>query len=211
MLRSIWFANEGHALFGILYVIYNNVFYTMIFQDEWARFQHHRKGLRVSESPRGAQRTVYFFLMPFRLAFPIMGFSCVIHTLISQTVFLVDVEAWGREVESGQTTRYFTRDQQYDFNSTGFSPLADVALIFFRLAMITFMIVFAMRRYKSGMPVVSTCSSAISAACHPSPNEDPDAWLLPIQWGVTEVVDGAGHCTFTAKDVMPPNDRTPYI
>jgi hypothetical protein len=211
MMRSVFFANEGHALFGILYIIYNNVFYTMIFQDEWSRYQSHRKGLRVSESPRGKQRTVYFFLMPYKLAIPIMGFSCAIHTLISQTVFLVDIEAWGHGIEEGQKSHFFTRDAQYDFSTTGFSPLADVGLIFFSIAMILYMVVYAFKKYKSGMPVVSTCSAAISAACHPSPNEKPDMWLQDIQWGVTEVLDGSGHCTFSAKDVAIPDERTPYV
>jgi hypothetical protein len=210
MMLSVFWANEGHALFGILYIIYNNVFYSMIFQDEWARFQHHRKGLRVSESPRGQQRTVYFFLMPFKLAFPIMGFSCIIHTLISSTVFLVDVEAWGHGSEEGQKAHFFTRDAQYDFSSTGFSPLADVALLFFSIAMIMFLVVYAMKKYKSGMPVVSTCSAAISAAIHPTHNEEPNAWLQAIQWGVTEPLDGSEHCTFSAREVGTPNERTPY-
>jgi len=211
MLRSIFWANEGHAIFGVLYIIYNNVFYAMIFQDEWARFQSHRKGLRVSESPRGEQRTVYFFLMPYRYAFPIMGFSCIIHTLISQTAFLVDIEAWGYVNEEGPNSHFVNRNSQYYFSTTGFSPLADVALIFFSLVMILYLVAYSMKRYKSGMPVVSTCSAAISAACHPSPNEEPNAWLRPIQWGETEISAESGHCTFSSRDVNTPDERTPYI
>jgi hypothetical protein len=209
MLKSVVFANEGHALFGMLYIIYNNVFYAMIFQAEWSRYFHHKKGLRVSDSPRGRQRTVYFFMMPYGLAVPIMAFSCIIHTLISQTVFLVDVEAWG--YASVESNKFFARDAQYDFTSTGFSPLADVGLIFFSILMILFLVFMSMRKLKSGMPVVSTCSAAIAAACHPSVQEGPEAWLQPIQWGVTDVSDGAGHCTFSAREVTNPDERTPYL
>ena len=35
------------------------------------------------------------------------------------------------------------------------------------------------------MPLVSTCSAAISANCHP-PKADKQAHLLPLQWGVIE-------------------------
>jgi hypothetical protein len=211
MMKSIFFANEGHALFGILYIIYNNVFYSMIFQDEWSRYQSHRKGLRISESPRGSQRTVYFFMMPYRLAIPIMGFSCIIHSLISQTVFFVDIEAWGHGPEETQKGHFFTRDQQLDFSTTGYSPLADVGLVFFSILMILYMVCYSMKKLKSGMPIVSTCSAAIAAAVHPSENEETEAWLQPIQWGVTEVSGNAGHCTFSAREVTIPNTRTPYV
>lgn len=148
--------------------------------------------------------------MPYRYAIPIMGFSCIIHTFISQTVFLVDVEAWGHGIEEGVEKHFFTRDQQFDFTSTGFSPLANAGLLLSSIAMILYLVVLSTRKFKSGMPVVSTCSAAISAACHPDPTEEPESWLKEIQWGVTEVKDGSGHCTFSAKDVSPPSERVPY-
>jgi hypothetical protein len=209
MLKSAVFANGGHMLFGILYILYNNVFYSMIFTDEWARYATHRKGLRVSESPRGSQRTVYFFLVPYKLALPIMGFSSAIHTLISQMVFVVDVEAYGPVIANG--TMVYDREPQFDFNTTGFSPVANLGLILVSVLMLLFLIVCCCQKLKSGMPVASTCSAAIAAACHPSKKEQEDAPLLPIKWGVTDMLDGAGHCTFSAKDVSMPDERTPYL
>jgi hypothetical protein len=38
-------------------------------------------------------------------------------------------------------------------------------------------------KVSNDIPLVSTCSIAISAACH-RPQEDTDAHLLPIRWGV---------------------------
>jgi hypothetical protein len=211
MFRSVFLANVGHAIFGCIYVLYNNVIYCMIFSDEWSRFHTHRKGLRVSESPRGKQRTVYFFLMPFKLAFPIMFFSCAIHTLISQSLFLVDVEAWGSEIsEAGIKSTSLIRQPQNDFTTTGFSPLADVALIAMSFVMLAYLVWLCFKKYKSGMPVTSTCSAAISAACHPSSNEEADAYLREMQWGVTETQHGIRHCTFSAKDVLAPDNQTPY-
>ena len=60
---------------------------------------------------------------------------------------------------------------------------------------------------RSGMPLASTCSAAISAACHPPP-ADNEAHLLPVQWGhipgrvfgMAEVKDedvASDHCAFT--------------
>lgn len=57
----------------------------------------------------------------------------------------------------------------------------------------------------SSMPLVVSCSAAISANCH-RPELDEDAYLLPVRWGVVSV-NGEGHkiCSFTTmRDVEPP-------
>ncbi len=59
-----------------------------------------------------------------------------------------------------------------------------------------------LRKYATGMPLSATCSGAISAACHPPP-DDVDAALLPVQWGVVSSDDGLGHCSFSSKKVGP--------
>lgn len=212
MIRSILIANIGHALFGCIYIMYNNVFYSYAFQSEWSRFAHHRKGLRVSEAPRGYQRTVYFFLMPHKLAFPIMFFSWAIHSMISQSTFFVDVEAYAHNAQAGEGVTTFTRQPQLDFNAVGFSPLGNIGVIFAGFCMMIFLLAFGMRRFKSGMPVVSTCSAAISAACHASQDEEENPHLMKMQWGVTdyEAGDGVSHCTFSAKEVKAPDEITLY-
>jgi hypothetical protein len=49
----------------------------------------------------------------------------------------------------------------------------------------------------SNIPLVSTCSIAISAACH-CPEEDTDAHLLPVRWGVISAGrDLPVRCSFT--------------
>jgi hypothetical protein len=63
------------------------------------------------------------------------------------------------------------------------------------------------RKYPAGssMPLVVSCSAAISANCH-RPEPDKDAYLLPVRWGVVGVND-EGHkiCSFTTmRDVEPP-------
>jgi hypothetical protein len=212
MFRSVCLANIGHAIFGILYVVYNNVFYAMIFSDEWARYGHHRKGLRVSESPRGKQRTVYFFLMPHKIALAIMAFSSAIHTCISQTLFLVDVETWGSVIEpTGIKSTKFTRQREADFTTTGFSPLANLFLIALALLMIAYLVLMSTTKLKSGMPVTSTCSAAISASCQPGLDEVPDAFLYPIQWGVTHTENGIGHTSFSCRMIKPAREGMLYI
>lgn len=206
-VQAVFLANVGHAVFGILYIIYNNVFYAMTFSWEWARYANHRKGLRVSEAPRGSQRTVYFFLMPLKLALPIMLFSACIHTLVSNTLFLVDVETYGRD----PTTNTFLRTPEFDFTTTGFSPLGNALLIVAGALMISYLLCCSALELKSTMPVTSTCSAAISAACQPDESEPDDFYLRKISWGVTGIKDGIGHCTFSCNPVDKPDEYTPYF
>jgi len=54
------------------------------------------------------------------------------------------------------------------------------------------------------MPVVGTCSAAISAASH-RPKEDADAHLLPLKWGVITEGESPARCSFTTwRHVRPP-------
>lgn len=210
-VRAVFLANVGHTMFGCLYIMYNNVVYAMVFADEWARYGVDRKGLRVSEAPRGSQRTVYFFLMPYKLAIPIMMFSTGIHGMISQTLFLVDVEAYGHDLSHGQGMMDYKRTPQFDFSTTGFSPPGNAAVIILGAAMIAMLGLLSIRRLKSTMPVAGTCSAAISAACHPTDDEPEDGYLLPVKWGETDIYRGIGHCTFSSRDVKEPSEYTPYM
>lgn len=72
---------------------------------------------------------------------------------------------------------------------------------------------YSFRKMPSGMPLVSSCSAAISAACH-RPSEDTDAHLLPILWGVVdepgpmgEGNEKPGRCSFTtSRNVRQPEE-----
>ena len=68
------------------------------------------------------------------------------------------------------------------------------------------LVLIGLRKYPAGVPFISTCSAAISAACHQPLPDDKNAYMFPVQWGeVNEDKLGVGHCCFTtARDVMPP-------
>jgi hypothetical protein len=70
------------------------------------------------------------------------------------------------------------------------------------------------------MPLARTCTTAISAACHPPQNEDLDTIALgPVMWGETTeqpiwmarlnhvcgVDERKGHCSSTSFDAMEPS------
>ena len=54
------------------------------------------------------------------------------------------------------------------------------------------------RTFDGTMPMVSTNSKAISAACHVPEDDKREGWLLPVQLGVVSVHGGVGHCAFTS-------------
>ena len=68
------------------------------------------------------------------------------------------------------------------------------------------LVLISLRKYPAGVPLVSTCSAAISAACHQPLPGNKNTCLFPLLWGeVSEDTSGIGHCCFTtARDVKPP-------
>lgn len=58
-----------------------------------------------------------------------------------------------------------------------------------------------LRRYDGTMPMVSTNSLAISAACHVLQKDQDGGYLLPVQWGVLSMTGGVGKCAFTTAAV----------
>ena len=65
-------------------------------------------------------------------------------------------------------------------------------------------IVNGFRKYDDGIPLVGSCSAAISAACH-AQRGDEMAFLKPLMWGkVQDSRDGVGHCCFSSFEVERP-------
>jgi hypothetical protein len=94
----------------------------------------------------------------------------------------------------------------------GYSPIAIIFVIIVAVLMAAFAVFTGCKRFRSGMPVVGSCSAAISAACHPVPGlekmVEADA---PLQWGVMGVsAEGLAHCGFSSCQVEPPEDNVLY-
>ena len=138
------------------------------------------------------------------------GLSTLLHWLISQSFFLVGIEAYSAILE---------RYPQYDITTCGYSPVGIVSSISVVLIMLCCLIGLSRRRFKTGMRVAGSRSLAIAAACHPDPNpmEDgesleaqTDAEYLPLQWGVIQVEGEIGHCAFSSQEVVMPEDGRVY-
>jgi hypothetical protein len=133
------------------------------------------------------------------------------HWLISQSMFVIRtlVFDWDGTPLPGRTTSGHSvipaligTCHMYFFNCLGEeTDLGAIALILGFVAFLGYIINSFLRRYNHvpGMPLVSTCSLAISANCH-RPAEDTDAHLLPVMWGVYDKnPSGGAKCAFTTS------------
>ncbi|KAK1146812.1 hypothetical protein N8T08_002573 [Aspergillus melleus] len=212
---NILAANAAQLIFAMLYFSTNSLLSAMTLAAEWSRFAVQRKGLRVSASPRAAQRQSYFLSLPVFYGIPFLLASAVLHWLISQSLFLVSVEAY---------TADHARDTSGDLITCGFSPIAIVSAVAVAVFLALCVCGLACRRFASGMPIVGSCSLAIAAACHPyfDPNYlggdgiaeiqfyGEDVAMVPVKWGAVRLEGNLGHCTFSAGEVEMPDEKSVY-
>ncbi|KAK4963812.1 hypothetical protein LTR28_004372 [Elasticomyces elasticus] len=182
VIGGVVLANVPQAVLSYLYLMFSALYTCML----------------VAEDPVGQQRSTYWLHLPFTYAIPLTVASGLLHWLASQSLFMVQISIIGESRGPVPTTRIST---------CGYSPVAIILTTVVVSLIIIAGIVTGMRRYRMGMTLASSCSAAISAACHP-PEGDVDASVLPVQWGVvgekTTASGSVGHCTFTSWDVSVP-------
>lgn len=208
LVLNVVAANLAQVLMSIVYFFYNGLFTTMSLAAEWADFAKERKGLRVSSDPVGFQRAAYFLQLPYRYALPLIVTAGVMHWLVSQSIFLVFLEAFTPTpalsagfVATTTTSAGLVQQRPLFFsaglttqlipNSTdhlvtfGWSPKALVILLSLSVFVLVFLVATGWRRLSTGMPLAGSCSLAIAAACH-APVGEARGWIKPLQWGVVE-------------------------
>lgn len=212
LLVNALLANTPQVIMSLLYFNYNALYTSLSMATEWDRLGGEYKGLRVSSTSRGAQRGTYFLQLPYRYSLPLLVFSGALHWLISQSIFLVNLEMYepssanilsrGRAADRGPTVSSMGES---NLTTCGWSPFGTVCTVVVALVMIAFLLASGWRRFKNGiMPVAGSCSAAISAACHPDTDE-AEAWEKPLRWGVVaEPCDEPRHCSFSSLPVETP-------
>ncbi|KAI1377152.1 hypothetical protein F4677DRAFT_454255 [Hypoxylon crocopeplum] len=196
LILNVLLANLPQLIVSILYIFYNAMLSTFLVQLEFSRmYRKQRKTLRVSE-PRGIQRSSFFISLPLCYGIPFYLSSALIHWLVVQSLFLARITAICAD-GSPEYCRGGQADLANSFSTCGYSPIAIITTLIAGALIIIVIVVMGLRTYKCPMSMVSTNSMAISAACHVLPEDRDDAYLLPVQWGVVEITNGVGKCTFT--------------
>ena len=192
LILNVLIANLPQAVLSFLYLTYNGLFTGILLADEWNDYGHKRKSLRVT-GPEGAQRSTYRLQLPYRYGIPLLIISGTLHWLVSQSLFLANVDFHD---DKGRV------DTDNSISTIGYSCIAIITVIILGAVVILVGILHGFRRHQ-GMPLAGSCSAAISAACH-RPGDDVDAAIKPVMWGVVSSEHGVGHCCFTSFEVSPP-------
>lgn len=116
-----------------------------------------RKGLRVSH-PEKAQRSTYFLQLPYRWAILLTIASGSLHWLISQTLFLVQIDVQSATGEH-ETNKAFVGLWVLSIQ------LFCAESVFGAIIMAAYMVVTLPLR--ENIPFGASCSAIISAAYHP--------------------------------------------
>ena len=196
LLRDLILSNLPQLSVSISNVLYNSSWTTIALCSEYKRYSSKRRGLRVSHPCGGAQRTTYRLSMPYRHIIPQTVAWATLHFLLSETLtssFTNVRDALGRE-----TNTYISTMQWMP----GTSLLAILLYAVMNVALLSAVV----RKYRDSMPLASTCSAAISAACHPLEangvaTHETDALRYGHNRGMTE--KGAYRAAFSAADVRP--------
>ncbi len=223
IVATVLVANSAQLLLSFLYFAYNSLWTCMLLTEEWASYARRRNPLRVT-SPIKGQRSTYRLQLPYRYGIPLMVLSGVLHWFVSQSIFLIVLEAYD---DNGY------RDENDDISTCGYSPVAILTTIITGALVLALGIANGCRRYKmNGMPLAGSCSAAISAACHPPPGDDKPSgkalmwgacrgdgaadWVKSLdlvdrhysgEEGATALTNDAaivGHCSFTSFAVERP-------
>ncbi|MCJ1385279.1 hypothetical protein MMC17_008400 [Xylographa soralifera] len=173
----------------------------MLLTDETNSFAVVRKTLRVSH-PISPQRSTYWLQLPYRYAIPQMIAFGALHWAISQSIFLVQI-----------TLYYADGQDNVAISSCGWSPVALAMALGIGLVLILALLAMGFRKYHAGMPIMGSCSWAISAACHPQRTQvgEENLALKRLMYGVVgPVVDGFEPVGFNDKEVQPLRDGGLY-
>lgn len=199
-------ANIPQLGFSLLYVFYTNIWAKLLIAREFDRLTTSGKGLRVSERPRGEQRTSHFFTLPTRYALPLMMCSAALHWLCSRSLFMARFD--GVNVDD-----VVDRGDQIVRLAYSIPGMTALVAVTFAMAIGTICIA-GFRRLLTGLGEIAM-SVVISAACHVKRQED-EPWKRKVQWGDVgneEVIDGriVRHCAFTSLNSRSPTEGFLYL
>ncbi|KAJ5949351.1 hypothetical protein N7454_000935 [Penicillium verhagenii] len=174
----ILISNSPQFVLSIIYFLTNGLLTCMLGAAEWDRNAFQRRPLRVSK-PQGDQRSTFYLTLPYRYGVPNLIFFALTHWMVSESFFFVNVQG------------YNVHNVKVDYSSAqGWCFSALPAFIASLLLLLGWIVLFSLglKRFKTHTPLVAHCSAAISASCHPPP-DDIYAAYRPLMWGEVDRSD----------------------
>ena len=196
---NILLANALQIPLSLFYFSYNQFLSEMCASAEIMQFANERKALRVT-NPCGKQRSSYWLSVPYRYAIPFLSAGAALHWSASATVFLTELSILA---PSGEL-------QANPVNGVGYSPLGLLLTFIIGVVLTITLLVISRFQLPRGMPVLGSCSLAISAACHGRDDKQRGA-QLPLIYGVVEITGAkTAKVGFSNGTVEPLWDRWYY-
>ena len=189
--ESILLANFPQTILSFLYLIYNSLFTCMLSGHEWSLFSHHHRTLRVT-SPRPGQRSTYWLQLPYTYAIPLMTLSGLLHWLTSLSIFLARVEI----------SDPFGRDISLTISTVGYSCIAIISVLTLGTLALLTAAGMGYKPFAAEITTVSSCSAAISAACHSMEPGLEGIIRKKLRWGDVGIAPGleVRHLTFSSEE-----------
>ncbi|OCK83187.1 hypothetical protein K432DRAFT_423576 [Lepidopterella palustris CBS 459.81] len=189
---AIW-ANLPQVFLAILFLAYNNILVSLFLSQDWNAFALKGRTLMVS-SPAGIQRGMWMLGSPWGYGIVMLVIHIFLHWLVSQSLFIVETETiYGGEspialLEANIPNIWgYTPTKTYGSGSAtlGYSPIAGILALVCGVVLLAGAMVLGFRKFdEGGPPVASTCSEAISAACHLNPHDrNDDLRYKELRWG----------------------------
>lgn len=203
LASNIVIPNVPQLLVSPAYVFYNNAITSMLVAHETSQFALKPKFLRVSD-PQGAQKSTYWLSLPYRYSVPLLVAMTMLHWLISRSIFFKAVEYYLLTGEKGDSSA-----------AVEYSLLPLVLACSLGAFLILVFLGLSFRRLERGMPLLGSCSMAISAACA-NCEEGPEAAKKPLMYGVLtigaeEEHGGPKRVGFSQYEVEPLEKGVKYL
>ncbi|KAI0420099.1 hypothetical protein F5X98DRAFT_52580 [Xylaria grammica] len=194
-------ANLPQLALSAFYLVFNNYVTRLFVALEIRAFSTRRRGLRVSQPVKGTkQRRAYFLQIPLRYSLLSIALFALLHTFLSQALFLRRVYAIYPQSYDGQG-----KIGKKLLAMIGYSPVACFAFAVLLTSLVLAGIVIGLIPLDWRMLDTSGDSLAIGLTCHP-PEEICDIHEGAIRWGVTNKYDDSTiKCSFSLLPVRPPD------
>ena len=171
ILTNVLIANSPQLVVSVAYVSFNGLLTCLVLSREFTVFVRKRQGLRVTNPQGKYQRSTYWLSLPYRFSLPLLGLSAAFHWILSQTMFLIEVRVY-------MPNGVLDPDPENSISVVDWSALSLIITIGLAGILMLVPLIVGFSRYDSKIPIVESCSLAISAACHPSDRRNEADSLL---------------------------------
>ena len=193
-------ANLPQLVLASVYFMNTNMMTAMFSATNWAGFGRKGQYLTVS-SPVAKQRGTTLLGAPLIYAVPLLSLQVLLHWFVSQSFYIVRLLEFA--IDGSIAPAYTDPTKTAIYSNLGYSPIAIICtIVAFGVLYITTVIPGLWSLPVGTPPVVSTCSAAISTACHIPSAIYTEAMIYgKCRWGVTAMSsDGIGRCSLGPED-----------